>query len=84
MNAKELLDEMGEKLIGRTIFTEPFGDWPGGRAIVKEIAPDPEAPEIVFTVLGTGKRINNAILKGKLDSPVIGVFDYEPVDLMYV
>lgn len=82
--AKALLDELGEALIGRTIYTQRYGNWPGGQAIVKEIAPDPGAPEIVFTVLGIGKRINDAILRGRLDSPVIGVFENEIVDLMYI
>lgn len=50
MKAIDILREYGQKLIGKVIDTEPMGDYPGGRAIITEILPDPNAQEISFTV----------------------------------
>ena len=50
MTAKQLIDIHGTSLIGQRVETEPIGEYPGGIAIVTELTPDPQAPEIVFTV----------------------------------
>jgi len=80
--AKELLDEFGEGLIGRRVRTLPLGAWPGGSARIVKVRPDPEAPEIVFEVRGTGQKVQNAIAAGDLEDEVMGVFDYEEVELL--
>jgi hypothetical protein len=69
MTAKHMVLEFGEELIGRVIFTQPFGDWPGGAARVTELTPDPACPEIVMQVYRPGPGS-------------IGVFDYERVDFV--
>ncbi len=69
MTAEELLSRYGTELVGTTIMTEAFGDYPGGPAKVIELCPDPEAPEIVLQV----------------KHPTfgeIGVFDFEEVALL--
>jgi hypothetical protein len=50
MKAKELVGVAGDRLLGRTVWTEAIGYYPGGAARVVELAPDPEAPEILFSV----------------------------------
>jgi hypothetical protein len=50
MTAKQLTKTHGASLIGRRIETEAIGEYSGGIATVTEIAPDPQAPEIVFNV----------------------------------
>ena len=50
MTARTAVKIFGENLLGKTIFTPPFGDWKGGQAKVTELYPDPDAPEIVMTV----------------------------------
>jgi|GEM_PF-3351571 hypothetical protein len=50
MTAKQLIDIHGTSLIGQRVDTEAIGEYPGGIATVTELAPDPQAPEIVFTV----------------------------------
>jgi len=50
MLAEELVKKHGSALIGRTVLTNPMGEYPGGYAEVLELEPDPEAPEIVFQV----------------------------------
>ncbi len=72
--AKELVRNMGKKLIGRKVITPPMGSYPGGLAQVIEIHPDPAAPEIVFNVENPAWRDDNG-------THVIGVFGYEYVEL---
>jgi len=70
VNAKDLLDKYGETLLGRTVFTQAVGPWPGGISRVVELYPDPNAPEILFNVrleYGGGE---------------IGVFDDQRCDLV--
>lgn len=43
-------NSFGEALIGKTVDTMAIGEWPGGPAVVINISPDKNAPEIVFTV----------------------------------
>jgi hypothetical protein len=50
MTAKEAKELYGTALIGKKVFTEAIGEWPGGPATVIELEPDPNAPEIVFQV----------------------------------
>jgi hypothetical protein len=50
MKAKALVDVAGDRLLGRTVWTEAIGYYPGGAARVVELAPVPEAPDILFTV----------------------------------
>ena len=69
MTAKQLIDIHGTSLIGQRVETEPIGEYPGGIAIVTELAPDPQAPEIVFTVQHPSYGD-------------IGVFDWELVTLV--
>lgn len=78
MLASQLLKQ-GASLIGKTIITERFGSWPGGPAVITEVRPDPKAPEIAFTVRGTGAEVKLAVERGLLDSEEIGVFEYELV-----
>lgn len=68
MEAKDLKKQMGDLLLGRSIKTVPFGDYPGGIAIIYDLGHDPAAPEIVMNVVlpGWGR---------------IGVFEYEEVEL---
>lgn len=51
MTAEALVARMGEELVGRHVMTEALGEYPGGRAKVVELTPDPEAPEIVYQVV---------------------------------
>lgn len=51
MTAKELVESKGEGLVGQMVFTKKIGEYPGGRAKVVELNPDPEAPEIVMQVM---------------------------------
>ncbi len=69
LRASELAKVLGESLVGRRVKTIQMGEYPGGIAVVTEIAPDPNAPEIAFNVKLPGYD-------------VIGVFDYEPVELV--
>lgn len=50
VNAKSLVDKLGDKLIDTVVVTQAMGDWPGGPARVTTIYPDPSCPEIVFEV----------------------------------
>lgn len=50
MLAKDLVRDHGKALIGRTVKTRPMGEYPGGKSVITEIAPDDSAPEIVFQV----------------------------------
>lgn len=50
MIAEAVVNTYGDDLVGRTVFTEPVGEYPGGFAEVTELAPDEAAPEIVCQV----------------------------------
>lgn len=50
VRAIRLVKVYGPKLIGQQVDTPAMGDYPGGIALVTEIEPDPNAPEIVFQV----------------------------------
>jgi hypothetical protein len=69
-SAGKLVQEHGDKLIGRIVRTVQFGDWPGGNARVVNLGEDPNAPEIVMNVESTEGH-----------GP-IGVFEYEPIELV--
>lgn len=49
MQAKQL-QQMGEKIIGWRILTQPMGDYRGGPAEILDRGDDPGAPEIVLNV----------------------------------
>ena len=68
MNAKQLIQKFGNKLLGQKVNTPALGEYPGGIATVIEIAPDENAPEIVFQVSlpGWGE---------------IGVFEHEEISV---
>jgi hypothetical protein len=68
VSAKKLVKKLGSKLVGQKVRTPQMGEYPGGVATVTEIAPDPNAPEIVFNV------------SHPTFGP-IGVFEYEQVKL---
>ena len=69
MTAKQLIESHGQSLVGRSVATEPIGEYPGGVATVTELAPDPNAPEIVFNVCHPAFG-------------PIGIFDWEGVTLV--
>ena len=69
MTADELVDTLGQALVGRRVDTWPLGLWTGGVCEVTKIAPDPSCPEIAFEM----RRVS--------DGEEIGVFGYEPVTL---
>jgi dCMP deaminase len=50
MKAGNLVEAMGEALMGCWINTPKNGDYPGGQAVVLETHPDPNAPDIVLQV----------------------------------
>ena len=51
MSARKLVVAMaGDRLLGRTVWAQAIGYYPGGAARVVELAPDPGAPEVLFTV----------------------------------
>ena len=50
MNARKLVEVAGDRLLGRAVWTEAIGYYAGGEARIVELAPDPGAPEILFTV----------------------------------
>ncbi len=69
MNAKQLVQKLGNKLVGLKVNTPALGEYPGGVATVIAIAPDGNAPEIAFQVRlpGWGE---------------VGVFGHEEVSLL--
>jgi hypothetical protein len=69
MKANQLVQKLGQKLLGQMVNTPAMGEYPGGVATVTQIAPDQHAPEIVFQV--------NLPHYGE-----IGVFDHEDVSLL--
>jgi hypothetical protein len=50
MKANQLVEKLGQKLLGQKVNTPAVGDYPGGVATVVQLAPDQNAPEIVFQV----------------------------------
>lgn len=50
MLAEKLVKKHGKKLVGKKVFTQAMGEYPGGYAEILELEPDPAAPEIVFQV----------------------------------
>lgn len=76
MRARALFLAYLEDLAGRTVQTPRAGDYPGGAAIVIEVAPDPAAPEIVFNVFHPTWRDESG------RSGVIGVLAHEEVSLL--
>lgn len=79
--APDAVNKYGRALIGCEVVTDRYGAWPGGRALVIEIAPDEEAPDIVMTVkaVQANTMVTAAILNGDLSSDEIGVFGNEEV-----
>ena len=74
MKASELVAKMGKRLVGKYVVVPAWEIFPGGRVLVKEINPDPNAPEIVMTFKHPTWTHE--------DHPdgEIGVFDFEIVD----
>jgi len=66
MKANELVKEYGVNLIGKKVWTEAMGDYPGGVAIVTAVNEDPGAPELVITVKHP-------------DFESMGIFDWEDI-----
>jgi hypothetical protein len=69
MTAGTLKAIHGQLLLGRTVLTVAMGTYPGGLAKIVKLNPDDSAPEIAFQV----------------QHPIygeIGVFDYEPIQLI--
>ncbi len=77
-NAAELLARVGEALVGMHVITQAMGDYPGGLARVIELRPDPEAPDIVFTVKNPNFECPHG---GGME---IGVLDGEDVELLHL
>jgi hypothetical protein len=87
MNAVTMVEHHGEKLIGKMVFTYPYGEWPGGPAKVVELYPDAGAPEIVMQVrqdfkpeIARALKRDGARFRG--NSWSIGVFSHEKVVLI--
>lgn len=76
MNARKAVREFGQALIGKHIWTERYGEYPGGIATVVELEPDPNAPEIVLEVQHLSWRTKEHH-DGK-----IGVFEHEYIALI--
>jgi len=74
MNARKLVELAGDRLLGRTVWTEAIGYYPGGEARVVELAPDPEAPEILFSV--------EHPIREQAGRSRMGVFEWEEVVLL--
>ena len=74
MNARKLFQLAGDRLLGRTVWTESIGSCPGGAALIVELAPDPWAPEVLFTV--EHPTLDQA------GSSRMGVFEWEEVVLL--
>ena len=77
MNAAYLVKLHGKKLVGRKVFTEPYGEWPGGPAEVIELQPDRKHPEISFQVRHL--LVDEIGKEGRWE---IRVFEHEDVDLL--
>jgi hypothetical protein len=79
--AKHAVKKYGEALVGRRVFTQTIGGWPGGSATVTELYHDPAAPDIVLQVKATEDNwlVRNYIAAGELDSDESGVLGYEEI-----
>lgn len=69
MNAKSLVQKLGNKLLGQKVNTPAAGKYPGGVATVILLAPDKKAPQIVF-------QVNSPHLGD------MGIFEHEEVSLL--
>jgi hypothetical protein len=69
MKANQLVQKLGQKLLGQMVNTPAMGEYPGGVATVVQLAPDQNAPEIAFQV--------NLPQWGE-----IGVFEHENVSVL--
>ena len=74
MNARKLFQLAGDRLLGRTVWTEAIGFYPGGAALIVDLALDPGMPEILFTV--------EHLTWEKAGSSRMGVFKWEEVVLL--
>ena len=74
MSARKLVEVMGARLFGQTAWTQTIGYYPGGEARVVELAPEPGAPEILFTVEHPSRE--------QAGRTRIGVFEWEEVVLL--
>lgn len=70
MTARTAVNCFGATLIGKTIITQPFGDWRGGQAKVLDVNPDPAAKEIVMEV------------KALRSKEEVGVFGSEKIQII--
>lgn len=77
--AKDAVKKYGKALVGRRVFTQTIGGWPGGSATVTELYHDPAAPEIVLQVKATKDNwlVRSYVAAGELNDHEMGVFDYE-------
>jgi hypothetical protein len=75
--AKDLLRDHGEALVGRKVWTQRIGNWPGGLARVTKLYHDESAPDILFQVEGLEEQA-----KYPDGDKTIGVFDFEPCLLL--
>jgi len=79
MNAAKLVSSLGSALLGRHVMADPVGGrfgYPGGLAVVIEINPDPNAPEIVCNVRHATWREDCAC------SGEVGIFEWENLQLI--
>lgn len=69
--ADDAAEIYGDLLVGVRVDTEAQGEYPGGPAVVTEVSPDPEAPEIVFQVSNPD-----------FEDGEIGVFSHENIEFL--
>ena len=50
MKADQLVQKLGQKLLGKKVNTQAASDYPGGVATVVQLVPDPKAPGVAFQV----------------------------------
>ena len=74
MNARKLVEVAGHRLVGRAVWTQTIGYYPGGEARVVELAPETGAPEILFTV--------EHPIRERAGCTRMGVFEWEEVVLL--
>ena len=74
MNARKLVEVAGDRLVGRAVWTQTIGYYFGEAARVVELAPEPGAPEILFTVEHPSRE--------QAGRTRIGVFEWEEVVLL--
>lgn len=73
MTAKQLLYYAGQNLLGKKVFTDEMGEYPGGVATVIEINPDPGS-DIAFMVQHPAWKSDIC------QDGTIGILDFEEVD----